>query len=212
VVKTIIFDFDGVILDSNHVKEEAFAEIFNEYGTTIRNKVVKYHRNNLGTSRYDKFKFIHKNYLNKKIDNKNLENLSFKFSKIVFNKVLNVNFIPGSYKFISNNLNNYDLHISSATPLNELINICKKRKIFSYFKSINGYPHTKKEHIKFIIEKNNLNIKEIVYIGDSVNDFKAAKFFNINFILLGKKININDYKKIFYLKNLINLSDLIKNI
>ena len=104
------------------------------------------------------------------------------------------------------------MHISSATPLNELINICKKRKIFSYFKSINGYPRTKKEHIKFIIEKNNLNIKEIVYIGDSVNDFKAAKFFNINFILLGKKININDYKKIYYLKNLINLSDFIENI
>ena len=212
MVKTIIFDFDGVILDSNHVKEEAFAEVFNEYGTAIRNKVVKYHRNNLGTSRYDKFKFIHKNYLNKKIDNKNLENLSFKFSRIVFSKIINVDFIPGSYKFISNNLNYYDLHISSATPLNELIKICKKKKIHSYFKSINGYPQTKKEHIKFIIEKNNLNTKEIVYIGDTINDFKAAKFFNINFILLGKKININGYKKIYFLKNLINLSDFIEII
>ena len=127
-------------------------------------------------------------------------------------KILNVNFIPGSYKFISNNLNNRDLHISSATPINELIKICKKKKIFSYFKSINGYPLTKKEHINFIIEKNNLNIKEIVYIGDSLNDFKAAEFFNINFILLGKKIKINGYKKIYYLKNLINLSDLIEII
>jgi len=35
VVKTIIFDFDGVILDSNQIKEEAFAEIFNEYGIQI---------------------------------------------------------------------------------------------------------------------------------------------------------------------------------
>ena len=128
MVNTIIFDFDGVILDSNHVKEEAFADIFNKYGVSIKNKVVKYHRNNLGISRFNKFKIIHKNYLNKKIDNKNLENLSFKFSKIVFNKIINVDFIPGSYKFISNNLNYYDLHISSATPLNELIKICKKKK------------------------------------------------------------------------------------
>ena len=104
------------------------------------------------------------------------------------------------------------MHISSATPLKELIKICRKKKIYSYFKSINGYPQTKKEHIKFIIEKNNLNTKEIVYIGDSINDFKAAKFFNINFILLGKKININSYKKIYYLKNLINLSDFIEII
>ena len=212
MIKTIIFDFDGVILDSNHVKEEAFAKIYNEYGNAIRNKVVKYHRNNLGISRYNKFKFIHENYLKKKINNKNLENLSFKFSEIVFNKIISVNFIPGSYKFISNNLHNYDLHISSATPLRELIKICKKKKISSYFKSINGYPQTKKEHIKFIIEKNNLGIKEIVYIGDSINDLDAAKCFNINFILLGKKNNINGYKKIYYLKNLINLTDLIEII
>ena len=104
------------------------------------------------------------------------------------------------------------MHISSATPLNELIKICRKKKIYSCFKSINGYPQTKKEHIKFIIEKNNLNKKEIVYIGDSINDLNAAKSFNINFILLGKKNNINGYKKIYYLKNLINLSDLIEKI
>jgi len=212
VIKTIIFDFDGVILDSNHLKEEAFAEIFNKFETSIINKIVKYHRNNLGVSRYNKFKFIYKNYLKKKIDNNILENLSFQFSKIVFNKIINADFIAGSYKFISKNINNYDLHISSATPLNELIRICRKKKINSYFKSINGYPQTKKEHIKFIIERNNLNTKEIVYIGDSINDLDAAKSFNINFILLGKKNNINGYKKIYYLKNLINLSDLIETI
>ena len=212
MIKTIIFDFDGVILDSNHLKEKAFADIFNKYGVSIKNKVVKYHRNNLGLSRYNKFKFIHKNYLKKKIDNKILTNLSFQFSNIIFNKIIKVDFIPGTYKFISKNLNKYDLHISSATPLKELIKICRKKKIYSYFKSINGYPQTKKEHIKFIIEKNNLNKKEIVYIGDSINDLKAAKSFNINFILLGKKKNINGYKKIYYLENLINLSNLIEMI
>ena len=32
MIKTIIFDFDGVILDSNHLKEEAFVKIFKWIG------------------------------------------------------------------------------------------------------------------------------------------------------------------------------------
>lgn len=212
MIKTIIFDFDGVILDSNNIKEEAFGQIYNHYGHVIRNQVIKYHRNNLSITRYNKFKFFHENYLKKKVNNNDLKILSSKFSKIVFSKILNANFISGSYDFISNNYHNYDLHISSATPLNELIKICKKKKINFYFKSINGYPHTKKEHIKYIIDKNKLNISEVVYIGDSVHDFDAAKNFNINFIKIGKKNNINKYKKLYYLKNLVNLSELIEII
>ena len=33
MIKSIIFDFDGVILNSNNIKAEAFGELYNKYGT-----------------------------------------------------------------------------------------------------------------------------------------------------------------------------------
>ena len=41
--KLIIFDFDGVIAISNHIKTEAFEELYAKYGKDIANKVVSHH-------------------------------------------------------------------------------------------------------------------------------------------------------------------------
>ena len=48
----LIFDFDGVLADSVEVKTRAFAKLFQSYGPEIEDRVVKYHRNNGGMSRY----------------------------------------------------------------------------------------------------------------------------------------------------------------
>ena len=53
-IKSIIFDFDGVILDSLEAKSEAFEELYADYGTSIVKKVRKYHLSNGGVSRQKK--------------------------------------------------------------------------------------------------------------------------------------------------------------
>ena len=58
--KFIVFDFDGVVLDSVEIKTNAFAEIYSEYGSEIVSKVVEYHKRNGGLSRFEKFKYYHK--------------------------------------------------------------------------------------------------------------------------------------------------------
>ena len=58
MIKSIIFDFDGVILNSNNIKAEAFGELYNKYGKKIENKVVEYHYENLGISRIEKIKYL----------------------------------------------------------------------------------------------------------------------------------------------------------
>ena len=63
-LRAIIFDFDGVILDSNDVKTEAFYEMYIQYGESIAKKVVNHHKKNGGISRFQKFKLYHKKFLN----------------------------------------------------------------------------------------------------------------------------------------------------
>ena len=61
-IKNIFFDFDGVIAESVKAKSDAFAEIYRPYGSKIVSQVVEYHNLNGGVSRYDKFKYFHKNF------------------------------------------------------------------------------------------------------------------------------------------------------
>ncbi len=65
--KGIIFDFDGVIVESLHIKSNAFKQIYMPYGEEIANQVVKHHEANGGISRFNKFKYYHKVFLNKNI-------------------------------------------------------------------------------------------------------------------------------------------------
>ena len=60
MIKTIIFDFDGIILESIDVKTEAFKKLYQPFGSSISNKVVENHLANGGISRYEKIKIYHK--------------------------------------------------------------------------------------------------------------------------------------------------------
>src|SRR5690606_28142226 len=57
---TLVFDCDGVVLDSNRVKTEAFYQVALPYGEAAAQAFVAYHTANGGISRYKKFAhFLH---------------------------------------------------------------------------------------------------------------------------------------------------------
>ena len=55
---SLVFDFDGVIINSHKIKTLAFYNIFKFYGKNFGLKAKKYHLKNIGKPRYIKFKFI----------------------------------------------------------------------------------------------------------------------------------------------------------
>lgn len=56
--KTLIFDCDGVILDSNRVKTRAFYNATLPYGVIAAQAMVDYHISHGGISRYKKFEYF----------------------------------------------------------------------------------------------------------------------------------------------------------
>lgn len=54
--RTFVFDCDGVILDSNRVKTEAFRTAALPYGAAAAQALVSYHTSRGGISRYEKFR------------------------------------------------------------------------------------------------------------------------------------------------------------
>ena len=188
----IIFDFDGVIINSHKVKTEAFYKIFKPYGKNVANKAKKFHERNIGKSRFFKFKFILKKILNKNITKSELAKLDKNFDTFVQKKIKLM--IPSKYllKFLKGQKYNNNLYISTGTPQNKIIQILKEKNLLSYFKKIYGSPSSKISHINEIKKSN----KNVLFIGDSLEDYNAAKKTNINFILKLNSENFLSRKKL----------------
>jgi|TARA_B110000459_G_C16622579_1_gene502713 HAD superfamily hydrolase (TIGR01549 family) len=209
MIKNIIFDFDGVILDSVNIKTEAFYKLFEQYGSKIANQVVDYHIINGGMSRFKKFEYYGK-YLIKYNFNKNeLKSLSDKFDQLINEKISKANFIVGAEEFLIRYNNIYNFFISTGTPQENINEIIKIRNLSYLFKKVYGTPKSKEKHIKEILLNSNDSKCEYLFVGDSKNDYDAAHKMGILFIGVGnndffKKIKINVINDLTYLKEALN--------
>tara|TARA_Y100000591_G_scaffold125211_1_gene107050 strand:+ start:29632 stop:30258 length:627 start_codon:yes stop_codon:yes gene_type:complete len=195
MLKGIIFDFDGVIADSNHIKTAAFSSLYERYGNDIVAKVIKHHESNGGMSRFEKFKLYHESYLDKSIANKELEELSYQFSELVVKKVIQAPYVTGVLEYIQKCYKKYDLFISTGTPTKEMKQILIERGIDEYFTEIYGSPDKKSIHISKIMSRYNYHPDELIFYGDANTDIEAAEQACIPFVLIKNNFNKNLVKK-----------------
>lgn len=181
MLKSIVLDFDGVILESVGVKGIAFARLFKNYPEAI-DSIVNYHLNNGGVSRYEKFEYIYKNILHKTLNENEKVNLGIQFSELVFNEILSCPFVPGAEEFLNKYSRIYDLFIASGTPDEEIKEIVNRRGLTKYFKGVFGTPDSKATIINKIIQLYNYTRNQVVFIGDALSDYEGAKVAGIEFI------------------------------
>ena len=186
--EAVFFDFDGVILDSVDVKTKAFAKMFREYGPEVEKKVVEYHLDNGGVSRFDKFRYYYKNILYKPINQNEIDELSEQFSRLAVEGVLASPFIPGARKSLEELRNdNVPCYIVSATPYEEINLIVGKKELKGYFKEVHGSPRKKWEICQEIINRKNYNPQNCLFIGDAMSDYEAAQKSDVCFLGIVKE-------------------------
>lgn len=92
MLKVLILDFDGVVVESVDIKTAAFRELFKDRPCV--DDIIRYHLQNNALSRFIKFKHIYNNILHEEY-NKNIEGiLGDKFTQIVFQKVVECHLAP----------------------------------------------------------------------------------------------------------------------
>jgi len=181
--KVILWDFDGVIMDSMPIRGIGFQEVLKHYPREQVEKLLAFHEQNGGLSRYVKFSHFFEKIRGEEITNQQVLDLADEFSKIMMSFLIDEKLlIKDSIDFIKKNYLNYDMHIVSGSDGNELRQICEGLKIDNYFRTINGSPTHKTELVRQLIGTNNYNKKEVVLIGDSINDNEAAQVNDITFV------------------------------
>lgn len=183
MIKQILFDFDGVIIDSMDVRDEGFRMIASEVASDAEvASFLKYHRYNAGLSRFVKIKYLYEEMLHKTISEDDIQVLAKKFSLIMKKKLVDEKvIIKETITFIKSIYKDITLHIVSGSEEKELNYLCENLSLNSYFKTIEGSPTHKNELVKNIMEKYNYSPATTILIGDSINDYEAAKANNIGF-------------------------------
>jgi len=179
--RIIILDFDGVILESVDVKTRAFRSLFS-FSSQHVDEIVRFHIENGGMSRFDKFRHIFKNILHEDLSEEKFEYLSQRFSSLVEDAVLIAPFVKGALRFLEATAPRYPLYIVSATPADELKRIVRGRGILRFFAGVHGSPKTKADQIRGIVSQNQLSCRDVLFVGDAINDLRAARECGIGFV------------------------------
>lgn len=180
--QTILWDFDGVILDSVHIRDQGYWHVLKGYPKDRVNKLIKFQQINGGLSRYVKFRYFYEEILGKEISEEEVNGFADQYSEFMRERLTDTELlINDTMDFIRSYHNKYNMHIVSGSDQNELQFLCRELNIDFYFKSILGSPTPKITLVKNILDNENYKPEHVVLIGDSINDYEAANKNNITF-------------------------------
>ena len=180
--KVILWDFDGVLMDSNAIRGLGFEKVLADYPTDQVAALMKFHETNGGLSRYVKFRHFFEEIRKEKITDEQVTELAERFSGVMKNLLFNAALlINDSIKFIRQNAARYKMHIVSGSDGTELNALCDFLKISQYFSTIQGSPTPKNQLVEQLLANYNYPVEECVLIGDSINDLEAATINKIAF-------------------------------
>lgn len=175
MIKNIIFDFDGVILDSVPIKTEAFKKLFEVFPSDKVEELLKYHKENGGISRYVKIRYFFEEILKQSISKSEIDQYAMKYSQLTLLELSNPQYlIKDTLNFIKYYYKSKSFHIASGADENDLKFICEKLNLSQYFVSIHGSPVAKSTIVKQLLKNYKYELNETCLVGDSINDFEAA--------------------------------------
>lgn len=181
-IAAIVFDFDGVILESADVKTDAFVELFAEHGPDVAAKVKAHHLANLGISRFTKFAWIYENVLRRPLSETDSAALGDRFSALALDKVLAAPFVPGADAALIALASRLPLFVASGTPQGELDLIVERRGLRPHFREVHGTPREKPAILADVMVRHKLEPKQVLFVGDGMSDYKAASSTGVEFL------------------------------
>lgn len=180
---TLIFDCDGVVLNSNRVKTDAFYQAALPYGEAAAQRLVDYHVQNGGISRYAKFAYFMEYLIEPGQEGPVLKELLLRYAAEVREGLLTCEIAPGLQE-LRERTTHARWMIVSGGDQTELNHVFTSRGIASLFEGgIFGSPDTKDEILERELANGNIQ-RPALFLGDSKYDYQAASNAELDFVFL----------------------------
>ena len=193
--RSLVFDCDGVLLDSNRVKTDAFYQAALPFGDKAANALVNYHVANGGVSRYRKFEY----FLSDIVKHENMEPLNellSRYAERVRDGLLACSVADGLGELRSA-LPNSNWMIVSGGDQGELREVFEARGLSHYFNGgIFGSPTDKQEILSRELTCSNL-VLPAVFFGDSRYDHESAMKFGLDFVFISEWTEFSGWQNYF---------------
>ena len=199
--QTLVFDCDGVLLDSNRVKTEAFRLAALPYGTTAAERLVQHHVENGGESRYKKFE----HFLEKIVpvttvldgasrDLPDYDALLSAYAAAVHEGLRTCAVAEGLEQLREKTPHARWLVVSGGDQA-ELRVVFNERGIANYFDGgIFGSRDSKPEILAREIANGNIQ-HPAIFLGDSQYDYQCAKAAGLDFVFIHSWTEVADWQR-----------------
>ena len=171
----LVFDCDGVILESVPVKTRAFARLVEGYGDEARDRMLMYHKVHGGVSRYRKFAWFFSEVLGREITEQESQDWGRRFSELAYEEVCRCDLVPGIAEVLDTWRGRLPLYVCSGAPHEELVQVLEGRGLRDYFTGIYGSPPAKARLLAQIVREARVDPADVLMVGDAPTDQQAAE-------------------------------------
>lgn len=197
---TIVFDCDGVVLDSNRIKTDAFRISALPWGTAASEALVVHHLGNGGISRYRKFAYFLETILPQHapnaipgVDGPGLDELLDSYAKAVRGGLMTCAIAEGLEE-LRTQTQDATWCIVSGGDQAELREIFAARGLDHFFDGgIFGAPDSKDVILARELGSETIRTPAI-FFGDSRYDYEAAQRSGLDFIFVSGWTEVKDWK------------------
>lgn len=194
--QALAFDCDGVLLDSNRIKTEAFYSAASVYGHEAAQALVDYHVRHGGISRYRKFAYLFSDILHRKGDGCEQKALLTQYAALVRNGLLKCEVAPGLSDLREALPHSRWLVVSGGDQV-ELREVLAARGVAGYFDGgIFGSPDAKDQILLRELASGNIPVPAL-FLGDSRFDYQCATQVGMDFVFLSNWSEFQEWPVFF---------------
>ncbi len=205
-IDLVIFDCDGVLLDTMQAKIEAFRRWVPEAHKDKRAIFMDYIMTGFGKSRAYHITYFYREILKEDPDSTFLNAEIDRFTDICEPLCAGASWRKGSREFVEACVaGGVRCYVLSGTPQKQLENMLASSGASTLFDGIIGSPPGKPESMELLLAETGVSAERTIFIGDANADQIAAIHVGTHFVYLPSEANCPEASILTEVKNLLEL-------